>query len=73
MNYPTIGKVLSNYEKISRMKIRLEDLIRHTKVLSEQLCEQTLYENESVLPAGDPAETALTLASEAILIYEKLS
>lgn len=73
MNNTTLGEVLRAYESKSRGKFHLEDLVTHIKNLSEQLAEQTLFENDTLLAAGSPQETALSLAIEAILVFEKVS
>lgn len=71
-NYIILGEVIEEYERLLKMKVRLEDHIRHTRSVSEILCEQMLSDPEPVVPTANVLELAKTLAAEAMLIYERI-
>jgi hypothetical protein len=72
MNYQIFGEIISEYERQSKMRVRLEDHIRHMRSVSEILCEQILSDPEPVAPVANLLELSKTLAAEAMLIYEKI-
>lgn len=71
-SHVVIGEIISEYERLIKMRVRLEDHIRHTRSVSEILCEQMLSDPEPVVPTANVLELAKTLAAEAMLIYEKI-